>query len=298
MKITIGYYILIFLPLLIVSCKYKYVKTYDEESNYPAYIEGSYHAPKVLVDYFPVFPAIYLNEEDGQSLKLGSVIDKNEDGVFFLTSKTQLFIPTETIFYPFEKINNIVDSSGKCTYGEIPSKYFSPIKMEIVLEYLDDGWPSEVILELEPGKTFSYCIYPGAYLLANINLLLSNDAKLKLSVLPEDTIIIQNKMANYIGDIVLEPSVEQDSSSIRITTEPKYEVDNMVIAGFLFGLVGLAVYAIIADASDENYEYLNFKIQADSNYKAISMREINQMKFLKNKKLVNSDFEERKSIKR
>ncbi len=252
MKSKLPYSFIVIL-ILLTSCNIHKNLLKDDELNCLTFIKGKFTAPK---SYIGVAPIVLLKKNNEKDFYRGSVIDKNDQGIYLIEHSYSFADNPDTIFIEYKKIRAIVDESKLCVYGELTDKESEKTSLRFYLEKENDPDYQPIFLELNSNQQFNYCIRPGNYKLTKIVKEVSTDYYYESFPIFEcDINIIENKV-NYIGDIELIRNFEPIDKMISIPYFKQVKSQN---ASAAFGLLGGVIAGLSNDAwKDDIRGYYDF----------------------------------------
>lgn len=254
MKIYVLSYLFI-TSLLIYGCAPNKLIKKSVQPDCETAITGYYSMPTIWNSYFPamVLKNGYLKRAISYQLK--------DDGVDFVEKKSGIFSQVDTVFYPYSEITTFIDSNTNCVYGEIPKVFrLKDLKIQMNLFYLEDSTYSPAYMELEPNKTFSYCLRPGTYKIDKI-LFEHSEGRDKSVSVPSLIFHIKSNSLNNLGHfIITRVSAPEQTNNPNIYYVPFRIVSRKAASAFIGGIGGIVggIAAVASNAAD---------IYADDYYK-------------------------------
>ena len=268
-------YSFIFILLIIfTACNTNNLYRFDEDPNCTTTIEGYFSAPNIWDSYYPAIV------KKGQ-IVYGNVISKSDKDIIFVERKSGIFHSPDTLKFPIQDIETIIDSEKNCIYGAIPNKFAVKglkVKMYLIKRYAPEL--ESIFLELEPNKSFSYCVAPGTYGIDRIEVIYKKGIDESLSV-PFRPFIIKPNTTNYIGNVSLLVDTSACTDNVyKIPFKNLVNNSDAAVAGFLGGVIGGVIYAAVKSANSDVSKYYYFKIENDSSFIPISKSKF-RLKILK-----------------
>ena len=231
-----------------------------KDNNCSTVAEGFYTFPRIWNTYAP---AIVFKK--GVSIKFGSVIKQDNKNIVFVTAKRRSTDNPDTIVYPLNVIRTIIDSSGRCVYGDIPVLFSADdIWLKIYLSRQNGELKENIYWELYPNEQFAYCMKPGKYNIVKIEFN-SNAGEDASTFIPFQDFYIDSNKTTFVGNFYLGP----DSCSKFSTYKIPYEtVEDNKRSGMIasFGLLGGLLYSLAKAVDTAGVSYYKMSIKDDSTF--------------------------------
>lgn len=249
-------------------------------------IEGEYITPQYYKYYAP---AILFPDNSKYRYELGSVTKRDSNGIYFVAKKQGVFHHPDTVFYSYDKIRAIVDSTNYCVYGTLKENEVAEMGVTFSLEKIDDPKYTPIFLELKPNIKFAYCIEPGQYKVTKISQVISSEKFYESFPQYYFSFEVLPNSANYFGSFKLKDDSEISDSTLRI---PYYEQHtgktSGAAAGFAAGFIGSAIAGAITSAQNNSLKdkvkgYFNFDVQHLKDYKTDSNNELKKCPLVLNR---------------
>lgn len=231
--------------LLFSGCATTNLIKYCDKPGCPTTLEGKYSQPDLIT---VSYPCIFVKDFRFPKYLSGELIGMDSTGILFKPKSGGLY-STEPIYFPFDTLTGAVDANGRIIYGDVNKRYLTGIKMSIELEKTADPELDKLILDFNPDEYFSYCVDPGEYKIKRITWETEREDFMESIDIPEIKFTVDSGKANYLGDINVNIKRPEDENVILIPFK-SYNKGNAAMTGFLFGLVGAAIYASSYEMSD------------------------------------------------
>ena len=226
-----------------------------------------------------------------RAIRYGDVIDSDEKGIILAQKKSGLFGDRDTLFFEWDKIRAIVDSSKYCVWGELEAKEMAINFIHFYLRNTDDLEYQPIYLELIPGKDFYYSAKPGNYEVIKI-LQKSDEFGNDIFYESVETKIadfkVQENYVNYIGDIEF---LEKGNLTDYTAVIPYREQSTGATASFAAGLIGGLLVGIANSLEDYDgkfyvtVDYNDEIIESSIRHVVISKLNFNSEMLYKNRNL-------------
>jgi len=202
----------------------KLTSGYEEDKLPKEKIKRSIVEKKFIENWSSEKPSLVILRVGKQPLKLsGEVLSVKEDGVLFDESKTSIAHDPDPKFYPEEDIYLFINEKGeKVIEPKIEQDWIDFGNVQFVMENTQNVKSSSVKFQAEVGKSFSYCIPPGSYMVKKIKPSYKSDDFLKETQKynSKDTlnwhIDIKASHSNYFGDFYIDHSKIDSAKSFDI----------------------------------------------------------------------------------
>ena len=258
---------LIFISILLISilfieaCSTNKFISVDDDSKCSTTIEGYYSSSKIWNTYYPAFIL------KGGNFKLASELYRDSTGICFLEKSTRVFQTPDTLFYPYNEIQVVIDSTKKCTFGEIPNRFFyKGIDIRLTLSYAADPKYKPIYIELEPNESFAYCVRPGNYIIDKIEFRIKDNLDESYQI-PKISFNVEENKKNFLGSIKLVDSEKDSANCLKIPYKSVVNSGESASVALMFGLVGSIIYQGIKAAGKSDFDgYYYMKTSVDSNF--------------------------------
>ncbi len=226
---------------------------YEDEKNCQTTIEGNYFRKSQMASNLSI---IYVKTDDEYSNQVrGRLISYDSTGIIFDPMDYKLYSEDEA-FYPIDTLTGVIDSTSQLLYGSIPS-YFSKKHNAFIFNYkLHLGITNRTTYEYDelhllPNEPFAYCIKPGEYEITDIKFVKDENYIDIGADFPKIYLQIDSGKANYLGDLYADFTEDLNKDVMKIYCS-NYNSDAAFATGFMFGIIGAAVYTASMSIPDED----------------------------------------------
>ena len=259
MKFTFLSIILISL-IFIEACSYNKFALYEDDSKCDTVIEGYYASSKIWNTFYPAFIS-----KKG-IFKRAAELSRDSNGVYFKEISTRIFQTPDTLFYAYDDLQVIIDSTKKCTFGDIPNRFFyKGIDITLYLSYPDDPKYKPLYIELEPNEKFSYCVRPGKYIIDKIEFKIKDNIDQSYKI-PKISFNVDANKRNYLGSIRLVDNEKDSADCLKIPYTNLVNSGESAGVGVMFGLIGTVIYQGIRAMNTDIDGYYYMKVENDSSF--------------------------------
>ena len=252
---------MIFLGLIVGCSDVHNAHRSDESSPCPAIVEGFFHSK---ITYKGKAPAISVRRTSTPEILNGTIKNITKDGILFVPARESIFYDPDTVFFPLDRIQWIVDEGGNVIYGTLPDKKSRSLDMEFEIYDPSRMETKHFSLTFEANQRFSYCLSPGDYLVDKIRLCWGAIDQEATSI-PPMKIRVRPNVVNYIGDFFLD--LRSDSLpgvfTIRTSINQPYRWVPSVAQG---GVVVAGMVALASAVTTPDSAAHSLAIELDSSF--------------------------------
>jgi hypothetical protein len=251
-----------------IGCAHKELTKYVDDKGCLATIEGNYYKG-ISSTIDP--PNIFLKMPKAPKLLKGKLLSIDSKGVTFDQDNVG-FSDEEAMFYPYDTLYGVIDTTGALIYGSVPEYYAVQHKLEI--ELLNQTTKEFARLVLSPNEPFAYCIKEGKYKVAGIKFIGKSDIEDIGTDLPEITFEVVSAITNYLGNIYVDFKSENDENVIVIPCNRNNEGRSAALG--MFGLIGAVANAVATGIESSGLQHV-IHIERDKNFLPESNKPIKEV---------------------